>query len=117
VPVTEERRNNALILHLAGDFGSDAPDLDQALQGAIADDSIDVIVDLSEVGAFRPARSLTAAERQRRDLGGRRRFAVVADPDTDVRVALMLSGFTKIAPIFDTIDDVLQAWETDGMPI
>jgi len=117
VPITEARRSSAVVLRLTGDFSSEAPDLDQTLRRAVEDDAVDVIVDLTDVGSFRPARALTAAERQRRDLGGRRRFAVVAGPDSDVRVALMLSGFTKIAPIFDTVDDVLQAWETDGMPI
>jgi len=115
--ISEERRGSAVILHLEGDFGEPEPAFDDVLQRAIKDDSADVIVDLLPAASFRAVRTLSRAEKLRRDLGGRRRFAVVADTDSDTGIMLALAGFSKIAPVFASVEDAMQSWETDGMPI
>ena len=115
--ISEELRGSAVILRLEGIFGEPEPEFEAVLRQAIENDSADLIVDLDGASTFKAVRTLARAEKLRRDLGGRRRFAIVSDADSDTGVLLALSGFNKIAPIFASVDDVLQSWETDGMPI
>jgi hypothetical protein len=114
--IEQKRAGSTVLLRLTGKFGESAPEFDALLRRLIEEGEVDIVVDLSVVGEFRPTRILTQAEQYRRDQGGMHRLAIVATPGSPAADRLMMNGMSKIIPIFDTGDAVRDAWETDGFP-
>jgi hypothetical protein len=114
--IAQERDGNFLVLRLSGSFAEGDVEFEAALTQAVSQSEAEIIVDLSGIDDFRALRTLTAAERLRRDQGAMHRLALVVTPGSAAADRFMMGGMSKIIPIFPTIGDVRLAWETDGFP-
>jgi anti-sigma B factor antagonist len=99
-----ERRNGAVVLHLAGELDLyNAADVAAALENAAAEEPSTVVVDLAEV-AFVDSTALGALVEARKQLEGR---LVLAAPGHDVRRALEVSGLVQHFSVADSVDGAL----------
>ena len=114
--VEQKRIGSSVVLRLRGAFDENAPDLAELLTRLVGESEADLIVDLSGVTDYRALRPLVAAERLRRDQGAMHRLAIVASAGSTAGDRLMISGMRKVIPIFASVDEVHEAWETDGFP-
>lgn len=102
-----ERRNGALVLHLAGEIDLyNANELRDALLQALDSKPTRVVVDLTDVH-FVDSTALGVLVEARSTLGGI--GLLLAGPRHETRRTLQVSGLDRHLPVHDSVDDALHA--------
>jgi anti-sigma B factor antagonist len=103
-----ERRNQSLIIRLAGELDLyNAEEVSVALGQASGEAPERLVIDLTEV-SFVDSTALAALVEAKKEVRPETRF-VLAAPGTDVRRALEVSGLAQHFDVRDSVDEALAA--------
>jgi len=102
-----ERRNGALVLHLAGELDLyNAAEVREALSDAVAAAPTRIVIDMTEV-EFVDSTALGVLIEARSQPG--RPTLLLAAPQHETRRTLQVSGLDRHLPVHDSVDDALHA--------